>query len=114
MQSEDIHSGAIIASPAPCLPHPRLSEEGARSSGRARPFVVLIRIELSHKIYMLKETEPWPQKPILEGGGEERKGFQEPELGSRVWGSEGREREKGSRYHGEPREMLRFEMKLKC
>ena len=51
--------------------------------------------------------------PVL-GGGEERKGFQEPELGSGVWGSEGREREKGSRYHGEPREMLRFEMKLKC
>ena len=75
---------------------------------------MLIRIELSCKICMLKETEPWPQKPIPEGGGEKRKGFQEPELGSGVWGSEGREREKGNSYHGEPCKILRLEMKLKC
>ena len=28
---------------------------------------MLIRIELSRKIYMLKETEPVPQKPIPPG-----------------------------------------------
>ena len=41
---------------------------------------------------MLKETESWPQKPIPGGGGEKHKGSQEPELGSGVWASEGRER----------------------
>ena len=30
MQSKDLHSGVIIASPAPGHPHPRLSEEGAQ------------------------------------------------------------------------------------
>lgn len=114
--------------PLPAPSHPQALRGRSQQPWQlwAWPFVLLIRIELSCRIYILKEMEPRPQKQIPEGGGgEKRKSLQQPGLRSWVWMSEEWERErerKGKReiketekssYHGELCKILRSEMKLK-